>query len=66
MTAPDQDERALHAQARLANVMLLRQIRAWLARDAAERRLQARAWRWAWVFLAIGMALAVYYALRGV
>jgi len=60
-------ERAAHveqASQRLASLVVLRQIQLWLQRDAADQRLQARAWRLAWVVLGVILLAAVVFGLK--
>lgn len=58
------DPRVAAANRRIANALVMRRIQTWLARDAADRALQARVWRLAWVFLGLCVLTALYYLVR--
>jgi len=58
------DPRLAAARRSLTNAVTWRRIQRWLARDAADQRLQARVWRLAWLFLALCIIGAVVYLVR--
>lgn len=51
------------AGARLANQVVLRQIREWLHRDAEDQRRQALAWRLAWVVVGLLLAAGLVWLM---